>query len=302
MDPIIAFFVWFGVVLIAGLAVVFIRSSLRKTRVSTIVLFTVALFSISGGLAGYLRASIKETIDFKNSIASTEEKVIEKLKVIREAQKVYLEQHGKYTSDWDSLINFIKNGIVPVTVRVEKVIPLSYGADSIYVRIDTIDQIPAKERIFKKTHLVNAASDGTFMGFFVKEGDEVIRGAKSYRLKREGSEKVEEFIFLENGKVSKLADVQPGDEVNRGQTLITLWEYQFDPNLDIETLNIVPGTNKEFEIYTNRLNRNGVWVNVIHVMDPEPVNPERSEQNEAKNRQPLQFGSKSDVNTSGNWE
>lgn len=302
MNPIIAFFVWFGVVLVVGLAVVFVRSSFQKTKVSSILIFTVALFALSGGLAGYLRGSIKETIDFKNSIAATEEKVIEKLKLIREAEKVYLEQYGKYTSSWDTLINFVLNGVVPVTVRTEKVIPLSYGADSIYIKIDTIAQIPARERIFKKTYLINSASDGIFMGFYAKQGDVVIRGAKSYKLRREDSGRVEEFTFLENGTISSLADVKPGDKVTRGQTLITFWEYQFNPNLDVKTLNIAPESNKEFEIFTDRVNRSGVWVNIIHVMDPDPINPERSTGNEAKNRQPLQFGSKTDVNTGGNWE
>lgn len=303
MDPIVSFFLWFGIVLVVGMAIVFTRGALKKTKVSTIVIFTVVLFSLSGGLAGYLRGSIKETIDFKNSIATIEGKTIEKLKVIREAEKVYLEQHGRYTSSWDTLINFIENGIVPVTMRTEKVIPLSYGADSIYVRIDTIDQIPARERIFKKTYLVNSAADGTFMGFYDNTVDkDVIRGAKSYRLKRDNSERIEEFTFLENGKISSLADVQPGDKITRGQNLITFWEYQFDPKLDIKTLHISPGSNKQFEIFTNRINRNNIWINVIHVMDPDPVNPERSINNEAKNRQPLQFGSKTDVNTGGNWE
>jgi len=43
-------------------------------------------------------------------------------------------------------------------------------------------------------------------------------------------------------------------------------------------------------------------VSVIEVKDPAPINPERKASNEAKIRQPLFFGSRVDVNTTGNWE
>lgn len=270
---------------------------MNLTKIISVVLLVVSL-----GLAYYLYDSIHSTIEFRKSIASTEDQIIKKLEIIREAEKVFLEQKGHYTSSWDSLINFIQNGVVPITVRTEKVIPLSYGADSIYVRIDTIGQVAAKEKIFKKTFTVNCADDGTFMGFFVNKGDEVIRGAKSYKLKKSGTNNPEEFTFLEDGTISDLADVKPGDEVTKGQYLITFWNYQFNPNFDISKINIIPESGKQFEIYVNKVDRNGVMVNIIHVWDPAPINPDRKASNEARNRQPLQFGSKTDVSTAGNWE
>lgn len=270
---------------------------MNLTKIISIVLFVISL-----ALGYYLYDSIHSTIERNESIKATELLITEKLEVIREAEKVYLEQHGKYTASWDTLINFIQNGVVPITVRVEKVIPLSYGADSIYVRIDTIGEVAAKERIFKKTYTVNSADNGTFMGFFVNNGDKVVRGAKSYKLKKENSERIEEFTFLDQGTVSGLADIKAGDPVNKGQYLITFWNYQFNPDLDVSKINIVPGSNKEFEIFAGKVDRGGIKVNVIHVMDPDPINPDRRGNNEAKNRQPLQFGSKTDVNTAGNWE
>lgn len=302
MDPITSFFWGFGIALAGGLMVVLVRRTFQKTKISSVVIFTIVLFSLSGGLAGYLYASVKGTIDFKNSIAATEARVIEKLEIIREAEKVFLEQNGRYTSNWDTLINFIQNGEVPITVRKETVIPLSYGADSIYVQIDTIDHVPAKERIFKKTYTISAADNGTFLGFYVGEGDRAVKGAKSYKFKREGAEQPEEFTFLEGGLVSSVAKIEPGDSVTRGEGLISFWEYQFNPDIDISRLAYLPDSDKKFEIHTGKMERSGVWVNVIHVMDPDPVNPERSTANEAKNRQPLYFGSKTDVSTAGNWE
>ena len=43
-------------------------------------------------------------------------------------------------------------------------------------------------------------------------------------------------------------------------------------------------------------------VDVVEVRDVAPVNPNRNEENEAKNRKPLRFGSRTDVTTAGNWE
>jgi hypothetical protein len=163
--------------------------------------------------------------------------------------------------------------------------------------------VSAKDKIFKKTTTINCADDGTFMGFAVNVGDQVIKNAKSYKLRRSGNGRVEDFVFLDKGTISSLADVKAGDEVTKGQYLITFWDYQFNPAMDITKLNEVPGSNgKEFGIFTGKVDRNGVLVNVINVWDPAPINPDRRESNEAITRQPLHFGSKTDVNTAGNWE
>jgi biotin carboxyl carrier protein len=228
--------------------------------------------------------------------------VIDKLLVIREAEKVFFEQNSRYTSNWDSLINFIETGEVPITVRKETIIQLSYGVEEVKVKIDTIGFVPAKEKIFKKTYLVNAADNGTFMGFAVKQGDVVVRGTKSYKLKKAGADRIDEFTFLEQGTVSSVANVSVGDAVKKGQNLINFWTYVLNPNVDIKNLGQVPGSDKMFEIFTAQIDRNGVKVWAIEVKDPAPINPERKEANEAKNRKPLRFGSKSDVNTAGNWE
>lgn len=270
---------------------------MNLTKIISIVLLIASL-----GLAYYLWHSINSTITERESIATTEGQIVEKLTIIREAEKVFLEQHGHYTSNWDSLTNFIQNGTVPITVRTETIIPLSYGKDSIKVKIDTIGVVSAKDKVFKKTYTINAADNGVFMGFFVKEGDEVVKGAKSYRMQRVSNNKVDEFTFLEKGKVNSIAKVSSGAEVTKGAFLISIEDYQFNPNYDISKLKEVPGSGKEFGIFTDKIDRNGVPVNVIHVWDPQPVNPDRREANEALNRKPLQFGSKTDVKTNGNWE
>lgn len=272
---------------------------MNLTRIISIVLLLV-----SCGLAWYLYDSIHTTILEKERIELTERQITEKLMVIREAEKVYLEQKGKYTSSWDTLINFIETGQVPITVRTETIIPLSYGVDSVKVDIDTLGFVSAKDKIFKKTYTVNCASDGVFMGYGANVGEEVVKGAISYKLKRDNTDRTDEFRFLESGTVSAMADLNTGDRVTKGAFLITFWNYQLNTAIDIKTLSKVPGSEKDFEIYTGKIDRNGVMVNVIHVIDPAPMNPNRNANNDPanRNRLPLQFGSKTDVSTVGNWE
>jgi hypothetical protein len=64
----------------------------------------------------------------------------------------------------------------------------------------------------------------------------------------------------------------------------------------------VPDSENQFKIWADKINKSGVMVDVIEVIDPAPVDPTRREDNEIKNRKPLRFGSRTDVTTSGNWE
>ena len=100
-----------------------------------------------------------------------------------------------------------------------------------------------------------------------------------------------------------MADVAPGTAVTKGKTLYNLWDYTLNPNIDVKTLALVPGSKgKKFDIFVGKIERNTSIVSVIEVKDPAPINPERKATNEAKNRQPLGFGSRVDVGTGGNWE
>jgi len=270
---------------------------MNLTKILSIVLFLVSI-----GLAYYLYNNIQSTIEFKESILATEKQITDKLAIIREAEKVFLEQNGRYTSNWDSLINFIENGQVPITVRTEKITQLSYGEEKVEVRIDTIGMMPAKDKIFKKTYAINATAEGTFAGFAFKEGDYVVKGSDGYKIKETGKNQVTNFPLNEKGTVLSLAKVNVGDPIVKGNNLATLWDYVLNPAVDIKTLSIVPGSDQPFGIYVGKIERSGVKVSVIEVKDLNPINPERKATNEAKNRQPLGFGSKVDVGTGGNWE
>jgi hypothetical protein len=85
--------------------------------------------------------------------------------------------------------------------------------------------------------------------------------------------------------------------------LINFWEYQFNPNIDLSKLGEVPYMpGKMLSIFVGKVDKSGLMVDVIEVVDPAPADRSRKESNEIKTRKPLRFGSRLDAATGGNWE
>ena len=267
------------------------------TKILTPVFFAISLY-----LGYFLYSSIQETLDSREAIAGQEALVIDRLQLIREAEKVYLEVNKKYTSSWDTLANFIRNGQVPIIERWEQIEMLAYGAEEVTVHFDTLGYISARERIFEETFNVNAADSGRFVRFNVAVGDPVSKGQRLYAIEVGG--RVVEPPSLEEGVVTSLANVTGGEFIQDGQQLITITNQRFNPNTDISKIGEVPGWDdgREFEIFAGTATKAGLAVQVIEVVDPTPIDPERKESNEHKARKPLRFGSQTDVTTAGNWE
>jgi len=269
---------------------------MNLTKILTGVLLIASLF-----LAYQLYRSVQGTIEERKTITVTEAAIVDKLRFIREAEIVFQSVNKRYTSNWDSLANFIRSGQVPIVTRREEITQKSYGVEEVKVIIDTIGFISAKDRIFKKNYDVTSPDNGVFLGFKVKEGDRIIKNQKPYSLRV--GEKVNAPPMQDEGVITKIQSIKAGTEIKKGQQLMTLTNYLFDPNIDLTTLGEVPGkSNLKFDIYVAFVEKGGLRVQVIEVKDPKPVNPIRQESNEAKNRKPLHFGSRFDISTSGNWD
>ncbi|MDE0470587.1 MAG: hypothetical protein OXH57_01500 [Ekhidna sp.] len=106
---------------------------MKKMKIISVVMFIVWV-----SLAFFLFYSIKSSIDEDKRIASIEARIIEQLKMIREAEVAYMKVNGRYTSDWDKLISFIDTGKFYLVEKSETIIPLPYGKDSIVVIYDTL--------------------------------------------------------------------------------------------------------------------------------------------------------------------
>ncbi|MFT6882821.1 MAG: hypothetical protein ACI83W_002452 [Marinoscillum sp.] len=119
---------------------------MSKTKI-----FTIALGFVSLCLAYFLYYSIDASIEESQRITKMEARIIEQLKMIREAELAYIGVNGVYTSDWNKLLAFVDSGSFYLTEKTEFVIPLDYGADSVYIQIDTLGTVAVKDSIFKKS-------------------------------------------------------------------------------------------------------------------------------------------------------
>ena len=115
---------------------------------SRIKILTTVFAITSVGLAYYLYYSINTTIKETKRIATMEAAIINQLKLIREAELGYKAVHGRYTSNWDSLLHFVDSGYFYITERIETVITLDYGADSTSVQIDTLGRVQVIDSLY----------------------------------------------------------------------------------------------------------------------------------------------------------
>lgn len=106
---------------------------MSKTKIVSVVMLVVWV-----SLAAFLIWSIKSSIDEAKRIENAEARIIEQLKMIREAENAYMQVNGQYTSEWNNLLAFIDTGSFYLTEKSETIITLPYGKDSIVVNIDTL--------------------------------------------------------------------------------------------------------------------------------------------------------------------
>jgi len=261
------------------------------TRILSIVFLLVALY-----LGYYLVDSVKSVIDEEVYITKTESTIIEKLKLIRDTEVAYQLVHGKYTSNWDSLISFLDSGTIYITERREEIIPKEYGAEEVLVHIDTVGTQSAKEYVFTELYILSASDTGVVLNLNFNVGDNITKNYQLYSLQTE--EKLLKVRSQYEGVVTKLY-VKPNTKVDKGTVVAEMVRNKYPINTDVTRLAYIPGTNKKFDIFADKINRSGVWIDVFEVKDVNPVNPERRKNN---NEKALRVGSRTDVTIAGNWE
>lgn len=116
-------------------------NSKLKSILINIVLFAVVVF-----LAIKVVQSIKAPIDFGNEKNLRETQVVQHLKDIRDAEIQYKQANNKYTSDFDTLIDFCKNHMIPVIMMVPD------PEDTTFTKTinDTIDYVLVLDSLFGK--------------------------------------------------------------------------------------------------------------------------------------------------------
>ncbi|MBR9998048.1 MAG: lipoyl domain-containing protein [Cyclobacteriaceae bacterium] len=261
------------------------------TRIISYVFLAIALY-----LGYFLFDSVKSVIDQEKYIQRVETNTIEKLRLIRDTEVAYQMVHGNYTSNWDSLVNFLQRGTIYITERKEEIVQKEYGAEEVIVHIDTVGKMPAKEYVFTELNLLTAGDTGVITSINFEEGDIITKNFQLYSLQT----KVRLFKVRSpyEGTVTKVY-VSEGARVNRGANIADIVRYKYPPEIDITRLPFVPGSNRKFDIFADEINRSGVTIDVFEVKDPNPVNPARRKNN---NERALRVGSRTDVTIAGNWE
>ena len=206
---------------------------MTKTKIFSLLMIPVVI------VLGYLLiAGIKNKIDTDKAIKASEARVREQLKVIRTAEKEFLAKYGYYTSNWDSLINFVKNDSIFIVEKKEIITPWSERDRKDPKYFQRIDSVRIEYDTLETYH-------------------------------------TQSYLF-------------PEDKF---------------PGFNADDLNKIPGKEgKTFEIFSDKIDKRGVKVDVIEVVDRFPLDPTRSDENPSPTRWHLRFGSRTDVTTSGNWE
>ncbi|MCP4458209.1 MAG: hypothetical protein GY816_09340 [Cytophagales bacterium] len=154
--------VFFSAVVI-GVAIAFIRKAYFKKEFDTVVKYFIFYGALAVASASYLRESINSSIQQTAQIEKSEGLIIEKLKLIRDAELAYLSVNRQYTSDWDKLIKFVNEGEFFLTEKKETIFELSYGVDSIVVQIDTLGTVSVLDSLFTNRFSDFDASDLPFV-------------------------------------------------------------------------------------------------------------------------------------------
>ncbi len=113
-------------------------------------IFFIVFLITAAAAAVYLISTINSSIQQSTRIKEAEEKIINQLKLIRQAEQAYISVNGTYTSNWDSLVNFVRNDVFFVTEKSETIIPQPYGKDSVIVNIDTLGTVSVFDSLFAK--------------------------------------------------------------------------------------------------------------------------------------------------------
>jgi hypothetical protein len=99
-------------------------------------------------LAYLVVESIMGPVRFNKSVNHRSEAVIQNLKDIRLAEMTYKAIHGNYMADFDTLIDFLKNGEIPVV----KMLPDPNDTTFSKTIRDTIGFIPVIDSLFNDRH------------------------------------------------------------------------------------------------------------------------------------------------------
>ena len=118
----------------------------KKLTIINVVLVLLAIF------LGYMVFnSIRQPLVFENSKNEREAKVVQNLKDIRSSQNLFKQTYNRYTANFDSLIEYIRSGELPIVNIVAD------PNDTTFTKTinDTVGYIKVQDSLFKDRHNFN---------------------------------------------------------------------------------------------------------------------------------------------------
>jgi len=115
------------------------------------------------------------------------------------------------------------------------------------------------------------------------------------------TERTETIITLDYGADSTYVQI---DTLGTKPVQDSIFKKSIWPRFTLTTLPYVPNTDPpvKFIIWADKIEKSGLKVNAIEVVNPKPVDLTRDEESELNSKKPLRFGSRTSVTTAGNWE
>ena len=118
----------------------------KKLTIINIVLVLVAIF-----LAYKVYDSISQPVKFENEKTARELKVVQNLKDIRSTQVLFKQSYNRYTANFDSLIEYIRSGELPVV----NIIPDPNDTTFTKTINDTVGFVKVADSLFRGRHNFN---------------------------------------------------------------------------------------------------------------------------------------------------
>lgn len=92
------------------------KTNLKTIQMKTVIQIVLIVAAII--LAYLIYQSVERPIEFEKAKNARYEKTVQKLKDIRKAELAYKDVHGRFTGDWDTLINFVKYDSLPLVRKI----------------------------------------------------------------------------------------------------------------------------------------------------------------------------------------
>ena len=188
--------------------------------------------------------SINKPINFNEVKYNRYYDVIDRLKEIRTAQIAYKDVNGVYSNNFDSLVNFIDNGIFTL---IEK-------RDSSYLEYDRIYRID----MLKEVVVVDTLG-------FVSVKDSLFKNNKSYKEMKKIPIKGIDTVFQIDAKIIMINDYKaPVFEVKVSKNIILFDQDEDLLKLENETVSIDGVNGSEIILGSlNEVSTNGNWPKVF---------------------------------------